>query len=309
MRGMADLVRYVPGVGIAQGEGNRDTPVLRGNSSTSDFFEDGIRDDVQYFRDLYNVERVEVLKGPNAMTFGRGGVGGVINRVPRKADGSRTREITVQGGSWNERRATTDVGNRFGRLDARVTAVYENSDSYRDGRRPRALRGQPDLRLSRWRPARRCARVTSTSTTTARRTAAIPSFAGTAAARRPRDLLRERRPQLRDGHAGRLLGHPRAQDGAGEHAQPHPLRGVRQVLPERVSGRGERGRHRRSRSRRTTTPPTAGTSSTRPTSCSRPRTGSLAHTLLVGGELGRQDDATTSATPATSPASGRTSPR
>jgi catecholate siderophore receptor len=133
MRGMADVVRYVPGVGIAQGEGNRDTPVLRGNSSTGDFFVDGIRDDVQYFRDLYNVERVEVLKGPNAMTFGRGGVGGVINRVPRRADGSRVREITIQGGSWSERRATMDVGDRFGRLDARVTAVYEDSGSYRDG--------------------------------------------------------------------------------------------------------------------------------------------------------------------------------
>ena len=133
MRGIADLVRYVPGVGIAQGEGNRDTPVLRGNSSTADFFEDGIRDDVQYFRDLYNVDRVEVLKGPNAMTFGRGGVGGVINRVPRKADGSRARAISLQGGSWNERRVTADVGDRFGRLDARITAVYEDSGSYRDG--------------------------------------------------------------------------------------------------------------------------------------------------------------------------------
>lgn len=133
MHGIADVVRYVPGVGIAQGEGNRDTPVLRGNSSTADFFEDGIRDDVQYFRDLYNVERVEVLKGPNAMTFGRGGAGGVINRVPRKADGSESREVTAQAGSWNERRVTADVGRRLGRVDTRLTAVYENSGSYREG--------------------------------------------------------------------------------------------------------------------------------------------------------------------------------
>ena len=86
MQSMADVVRYVPGIGMAQGEGNRDTPIFRGNSSTSDFFVDGVRDDVQYFRDLYNVERVEALKGPNAMIFGRGGVGGVINRVVRQAD-------------------------------------------------------------------------------------------------------------------------------------------------------------------------------------------------------------------------------
>jgi catecholate siderophore receptor len=33
--------------------------VFRGNSSTSDFYVDGVRDDVQYYRDVYNVERVE----------------------------------------------------------------------------------------------------------------------------------------------------------------------------------------------------------------------------------------------------------
>ena len=75
MQSMADVVRYVPGCGMAQGEGNRDTPMLRGNSTTADMFVDGMRDDVQYFRDLYNIERVEALKGPNAMIFGRGGVG------------------------------------------------------------------------------------------------------------------------------------------------------------------------------------------------------------------------------------------
>ena len=81
MQSLADVVRYVPGVGMAQGEGNRDAAVFRGNNSTADFFVDGVRDDVQYFRDLYNVERVEALKGPNAMIFGRGGAGGVLNRT------------------------------------------------------------------------------------------------------------------------------------------------------------------------------------------------------------------------------------
>jgi catecholate siderophore receptor len=133
MRGMADVLRFVPGVGVGQGEGNRDQPIFRGNSSTSDFFVDGIRDDVQYIRDVYNVERVEALKGPNAMTFGRGGVGGVINRVSRQADWSRTRELAVEGGAWNARRVTADVGQPIGGVAARVTALYENSDSYRDG--------------------------------------------------------------------------------------------------------------------------------------------------------------------------------
>ncbi len=84
LRSIADVLRYVPGATAAQGEGHRDQIVLRGNNSTADFFVDGIRDDVQYYRPLYNLERVEVLRGPNAMIFGRGGGGGVVNRVTKQ---------------------------------------------------------------------------------------------------------------------------------------------------------------------------------------------------------------------------------
>jgi len=134
MASMADVTRYMPGVGFAQGEGNRDTPILRGNSSTSDFFVDGVRDDVQYFRDVYNVDRVEALKGPNAMIFGRGGVGGVINRVTRQADWGQMREASLQFGSWDNKRFTADVGRGVNDTVAiRATGLYENSDSYRDG--------------------------------------------------------------------------------------------------------------------------------------------------------------------------------
>jgi catecholate siderophore receptor len=133
MRSMADVVNYVPGVGMAQGEGHRDAPIFRGNTSTSDFFLDGLRDDTQYLRDLYNLERVEVLKGPNGMIFGRGGVGGVINGVTRQADWMPSREVTLQGGSWGHRRLTADIGDAFNNATAgRVTAMYENSGTFRD---------------------------------------------------------------------------------------------------------------------------------------------------------------------------------
>lgn len=134
MQNMSDVTRYMPGVGIAQGEGNRDTPILRGNSTTSDFFVDGVRDDAQYFRDVYNVERVEALKGPNAMIFGRGGAGGVINRVSRQAGWNPSREIVLQAGSWNDRRLTADLGSGFGpSLAGRISTVYESAGSYRNG--------------------------------------------------------------------------------------------------------------------------------------------------------------------------------
>ncbi len=134
MQGMTDVVRYMPGVGMAQGEGNRDTPILRGNSTTGDFFVDGIRDDVQYLRDLYNVERVEALKGPSAMIFGRGGAGGVINRVLREADWEGRRELTLQAGAYGNRRATADLDAALDtRMAGRVTAMLEQSDSWRNG--------------------------------------------------------------------------------------------------------------------------------------------------------------------------------
>ena len=84
-REIGDIVRYTPGVNTSQGEGHRDSVVFRGVRSTADFFQDGVRDDVQYYRSLYNVEQVEILRGPNALLFGRGGTGGIINRVTKKA--------------------------------------------------------------------------------------------------------------------------------------------------------------------------------------------------------------------------------
>ena len=134
MQSMADVARLVPGLTMALGEGHRDAPTIRGNSSTADFFVDGVRDDAQYLRDLYNMDRIEVLKGSNAMAFGRGGGGGVINRVTREAGWGRTQEAVIEGGSFDHGRATIDVGDAFGtRLAARLNGVYEDSRGFRDG--------------------------------------------------------------------------------------------------------------------------------------------------------------------------------
>lgn len=81
---LGQALTYVPGVNIAQGEGQRDEVVIRGQRTSSDFYLDNVRDDAEYYRDLYNIQSVEVLKGPSAVTFGRGGAGGVVNRVTKK---------------------------------------------------------------------------------------------------------------------------------------------------------------------------------------------------------------------------------
>lgn len=133
MQSIGDVVRYVPGITAVQGENNRDQVVIRGNSSSADFFVDGVRDDVQYYRDLYNLDQVEALKGPNAMIFGRGGGGGVINRVTKQAGFGSQREFTFQGGSYGNKRFAGDLNQRLGGDVAfRLNGMYENSDSFRD---------------------------------------------------------------------------------------------------------------------------------------------------------------------------------
>ncbi|HEV7698595.1 MAG TPA: TonB-dependent siderophore receptor [Pyrinomonadaceae bacterium] len=129
---IADVIRYVPGVSSHQGENNRDQLIIRGQSTSADFYRDGVRDDVQYYRDPYNMERFEALKGPNAMIFGRGGGGGVINRVTREAKFAPIRELTLTGGSYSDRRVTGDIGQALGKKVAfRLNGVYEGSRGFR----------------------------------------------------------------------------------------------------------------------------------------------------------------------------------
>ncbi len=131
---IGDAVRYTPGIFSAQGEGNRETLVLRGNSTTGDFFVDGVRDDIQTYRDLYNIDRLEIFRGPNAMIFGRGGIGGVINRVTKVAGWNPVREVRAELGSYSHKRLQGDIGGAVNdTLALRLTGVWQDSGSYRDG--------------------------------------------------------------------------------------------------------------------------------------------------------------------------------
>jgi catecholate siderophore receptor len=133
MSSLSDVVAYVPGITSHQGENNRDQLVIRGNNTSADFFLNGVRDDVQYYRDFYNVERVEALKGPNSMLFGRGGGGGVINRVTKEAGFTSLREVMLQGGSFGNKRFAMDFDQPLGNKVAfRLNGLYENSGSFRN---------------------------------------------------------------------------------------------------------------------------------------------------------------------------------
>jgi catecholate siderophore receptor len=134
LRSIADVLTYVPGAIAGTGEANRDQISLRGNNTTADFFLDGLRDDAQYFRDLYNLDRVEVLRGPNAMIFGRGGGGGVVNRVTKRSSGNEYREVSAGIDSEGGFRLTGDLDQPLADgVGLRLNGVYENGESFRRG--------------------------------------------------------------------------------------------------------------------------------------------------------------------------------
>ena len=148
MNGLGELVRYVPGVTMGQGEGHRDAPIFRGNITTSDFFVDGMRDDLQYLRDLYNVERVDVIKGSSALVFGRGNGGGALNRVSKTANGEPMIDLNLGAGSFGYSRLAADVGGEFSsRVAGRMNAVVEESNSFRDDVKVSRSGFAPTLRI------------------------------------------------------------------------------------------------------------------------------------------------------------------
>lgn len=129
-----DALRFVPGVSMESGEGHRDEVFIRGQETTADFYLDGVRDDAQYYRPLYNIERVEVVKGANALIFGRGAGGGAINRVAKKA---RLGEQLIAGAAsvdnFGAFSIATDLSTPLGNGAAiRLNTTYEEFASDRD---------------------------------------------------------------------------------------------------------------------------------------------------------------------------------
>ncbi|WP_372239590.1 TonB-dependent receptor [Pseudomonas sp. L-22-4S-12] len=132
---MEDVLKNVPGIGLSNGDGQRDQVTIRGFSAIGDIFVDGFRDDALYFRDLSNIERVEVIKGPAAVLYGRGSSGGLINNVSKKPNFAPQQEVGVSFDSEGQRRSQFDAGwadQQQGDKALRLTGALEDSDTFRD---------------------------------------------------------------------------------------------------------------------------------------------------------------------------------
>ena len=134
LKSVGEIIDYTPGVNNSQGEGHRDAAVIRGVRTTQDFYRDGIRDDVQYYRPLYNIEQIEIIRGPDALLSGFGGGYGLINRVSKK--GKIGEDFTILSGSldtFGEHNVQLDKNMQLNEKTAlRVNIFGENLENHRD---------------------------------------------------------------------------------------------------------------------------------------------------------------------------------
>lgn len=133
---LKDALVGVPGVqAVSLGEARRDQVLIRGFAATTDMYIDSVRDDAQYFRDLSNTERIEVVEGPAAVLYGRGSSGGLINRVTKRPEMEGMQgELGFTGGSYGDKRFESDVQDTWlnQKLGGRLTGAGESSGSQRN---------------------------------------------------------------------------------------------------------------------------------------------------------------------------------
>lgn len=164
MRELLDTLNYTPGV-FTRTYGRDDRGyeflTLRGFDSATHNYLDGLAQldflDVGPMTEIYGMERVEVLRGPSSATFGRGDVGGVVNRVSKRPSLSEpVREVQMQLGNYRHRQLAFDQGDRLGESSAfRLVGLLRNNEdqaTYPTGERAdtRRLYLAPSLL---WRPS------------------------------------------------------------------------------------------------------------------------------------------------------------
>lgn len=134
---LSDALRTVPGITLGAGEGgnpNGDRPFIRGYSSESSMYVDGIRNATSQNREMFAVEQVEVSKGSSSSLGGGGSVGGNVNLISKVAKKGDSLEGSVQGGTDDYQRITLDGNKDFGNgVAARVVVMGHHNNKAGQG--------------------------------------------------------------------------------------------------------------------------------------------------------------------------------
>jgi catecholate siderophore receptor len=132
---LREVLRNVTGISIQAGEGGvpaGDNMSIRGFNARTDMFVDGVRDSGTYSRDPFNIEQVEVSKGPSSAYVGRGSTGGSVNLATKTPGPLASQSATFSGGSSQYRRATIDVNQPLDRIKGaafRINAMFTDANT------------------------------------------------------------------------------------------------------------------------------------------------------------------------------------
>ena len=141
---LRDVLSNVPGITLTAGEGGApagDNLTIRGFSARNDIYVDGVRDLGAQSRDPFNLEQVEVVKGPSSTFTGRGSTGGTINLVSKLPNLRRSISGSVMGGTSDTKRATIDVNLPLSdTIAVRLNALGHDSN----------FAGREDVQNRRW---------------------------------------------------------------------------------------------------------------------------------------------------------------
>ncbi|GJN59613.1 hypothetical protein ELAN_31680 [Elizabethkingia anophelis] len=132
---LSDVLQNVNGIYVTSSRGNsQDSFGGRGFILGNDnIFKNGARVNSGVFPEVTGLERVEVLKGANAMLYGNTAAGGIINMVTKKPRFQTGGSFSLSGGSWNTYKPTFDVYGPISKDVAfRLNGTYETAKSFRD---------------------------------------------------------------------------------------------------------------------------------------------------------------------------------
>ncbi len=119
---LTEALRNTPGVTLLLGEGGnsntKDNIFLRGFDTSGSVFIDGVRDLGNFTRDTFNIEQIEVLKGPSGSEYGRGAPSGTINLSTKQPRAENFSEGSVSLGTADQKRATADLNRQIGEHSA-----------------------------------------------------------------------------------------------------------------------------------------------------------------------------------------------
>jgi catecholate siderophore receptor len=141
---LTDALRTTPGITFGAGEGgnpNSDRPIIRGFGAESDIFIDGMRDVAAQSREIFNVESVEVSKGPSSAYTGVGSTGGSLNLITKSAKLGDAYNGGYSFGSDQTQRYTLDVNKQLTETSAFRLNLMKHENN---------VAGRDDVDNSRW---------------------------------------------------------------------------------------------------------------------------------------------------------------